>query len=323
MGGNIFTTNYEVARLDTSQYLKLQSLIRDKLHAKRIQIYQIPYLRDKSSFGDLDLIVDSKDTDKLLNWFLKDLIYPYSTNGNVSSVYYYPFKFQIDFIRIDTLDIDYAVNYFAWGCAGNLVGRLAKKLGIKHGHKGLYYVQRNNDHVIEEILLSRKYIDILNILQLDSQKFFQGFDSEIDMFQWFTSSPYFNIEYFLFENLPNKDRVRDRKRKDYNTFIKWCLTQSFKSPLTIGNKQDFVVNYFPELLDKINKNLEILRINNLVKSKINGNIVMELTGLRNKELNDFLIYFKNKYNTNCIISTPSEYIKIYILGEYFNIKNGK
>ena len=76
-------------------------------------------------------------------------------------------------------------------------------------------------------------------------------------------------------------------------------------------------------MDKINKNLEILRINNLVKSKINGNIVMELTGLRNKELNDFLIYFKNKYNTDCIINTPAEYIKIYILGEYLNIQNGK
>lgn len=323
MGGNIFKNIYEVSRLELEDYLKVETNIRDELFNVGIDSYLIPYIKDKKSFGDLDLIIDSKDTELLIKLLEKEFSYPYSINGSVVSIYYTPFKFQIDLIGIRTEDLEYAINYFAWGCAGNLVGRLAKKIGFKHGHRGLYYVQRNADHVIDTIHLSHRYTDILNILEIDVVKFQQGFDSEEDMFQWFTASPYFDIEYFLIENLPNKDRVRDRKRKDYGNFIEWCLTKSFKEPYLIVNKLDFVLHYYPDIEKIIEANIEKIRKDRVIKSKFNGRIVMTLTGLTFKDIGNFLFYFKSKYDNDFIYKTEHSVIEDLIKKELLNFNKSK
>lgn len=319
MGGNVYKNTHEVVRLDLSDFNKLQDIIVNTLKEKGITVYTIPFIRNKETFGDLDVIVTTDQSNLLYDW-IKTNNYPYVTNGNVVSIYYEPFKFQIDFLLTHPHYLEYSKNYFSWGCAGNLIGRLSKKLGFKHGHRGLYYVQRVEDHVLEEISLSFDYLKILQILGLNEETYLKGFNTEEELFNWFTKSLYFNPEYFKFENLPNKDRVRDRKRKDYSNFIEWCETKSFSENLLI-NKEDqlqLVLQYFPEISDKININLEKFNLQQQLRNKFNGTVVSSLTGLKNKELGNFLSYFKSKFSDEWILETNIPILYRIIIQEHLS-----
>lgn len=245
--------------------------------------------------------------------------FPYNINGDVISIYYYPFKFQVDFLIIPPSQMAYAQNYFAWGCAGNLIGRLSKQLGFKHGHKGLHLVQRSGSHVLAQIKLSDDYYKIIEILELNLDKYKSGFNSEEDLFEWFSQSPYFNPEFFKFENLPNKDRVRDKKRKDYNHFISWCESKSFQpTKYLIENKLSFVLSFFPEYSEIVQQNVRDLERRQLIKDKFNGNIIMGLTSLKGARLGYFMHDFSSKYGDDFILNSSSYWINLFIVAEYMN-----
>ena len=81
-----------------------------------------------------------------------------------------------------------------------------------------------NTTKIKEYCLSNNFEDILNILGLNTTVYKNGFDTYQEMFDFVISSPYFDKNLFLFENLNNKNRVRDKKRKTYNMFLEYLDT---------------------------------------------------------------------------------------------------
>jgi hypothetical protein len=326
MGGNVFKNTHEVVRLEAASYFEYVDQIKDLLSKLNLSLtyHAVQAIYSKESFGDMDVVVNtnSKDVMNAHEAFIKELGYPVSRNGDVLSFLYK--NFQIDLLFIPEESFDYACNYFAWNDLGNILGRLAKKMGVKHGHAGLFYVQRDGDVVVKEHLLSNSYYTIIDMLELSRAPFDKGFETTLEMFEWVASSPYFDPEIFKFENLNHINRVRDRKRKTYNELLTWCEefhsnTKPSKAFPLKENRREFVLNLFPAIAQTVIE-LDIdIALNRAVAQKFNGKHVMEwIPELSGKALGAFLTYFKSgiEMYRPYILNASEEEIRADVLISY-------
>lgn len=327
MGGNVFKNTHDVRRLEATEYFQMVEQIKTLLSTLGLSLeyHDVQAIYSKESFGDMDVVVNTNDRNviKLHKEFLEGLKLPVSLNGDVLSFLYE--SFQIDLLFIPEESYEYACNYFAWNDLGNILGRLAKKMGVKHGHAGLFYVQRDGDVVVKEHLLSNSYYTIIDLLELDREPFDKGFTTTIEMFEWVASSPYFDPEIFKFENLNHINRVRDRKRKTYNELLTWCSkfhanTKPSKEFPLKENRKEFVLNLFPFIANAVFQlDLEI-SLKRQAALKFNGKIVMQyIPDLSGKDLGAFLTYFKEKkdgFLTAYALNATEEEIKEDIISTY-------
>lgn len=280
MGGNIFVNSHKTRRLSREEYYQYLDDISKLLLSITgpISFHATTAIRAKEDFGDLDIIVKGCDKRLLIEKFLEGKGFPISKNGDVTSFLY--IDFQVDLIFTNESHYKYSCHYFDWNDLGNLVGRVSKQLGFKHGHNGLYYVLRDDNRVIKEFLLSTEYLDIINILSLDKFKFKSGFDTYAELFDFIIASPYFNSDSFKLENLNNINRVRDRKRKTYNMFLKYIESKNIEgkgtSKLSYEEKESFVLNKFPHIRHEVQELKDKVKLGNKVKERINGRIIMSL-----------------------------------------------
>lgn len=330
MGGNVFKDTHEVVRLPKEEYFNLSDEVLDLLgniteNYPHIEMNIIQAMYEKADFGDMDIVINTNDRfykDLLQMTLVQDYNLPTSQNGDVVSFLYK--KFQIDLIFVPTESYSYSKNYFAWNDLGNVVGRLSKKLGFKHGHEGLFYVQRDGDVVIEHHPLSYDYEDILKILQLDLDKFRTGFNNALEMFEWAGKSPYFDPEIFKFENLNHINKVRDRKRVVYNQLVQWCINDYVPPIVRIPfpekeKRLEFVLQHFPSIKAKVDENDTRIALQRATAQKFNGRFVMEwLPGLSGKKLGDFLSSYKSskEHYSAFVLNASEEEIKQDVLDYY-------
>ena len=268
----------------------------------------------------MDIIVPSSPKNESVFHFLSTQ-YPSSKNGDVFSFLYK--SFQIDLIQVKPESYSYACHYFSWNDLGNLIGRMAKQLGFKHGHDGLFYIQRVGDLVLKNHLLTTNYLDILYILKLDKYKFKQGFNTYEDLFEFVMASPYYNPEIFKLENLNHINKVRDRKRKTYNMFLQYAQEREHlykpKPKLSQEERNAFVFDLFP-IRKEVDSLYEEHATKKLISSKTNGHFLMSiLPELSGKELGVFISFLKeysNKLYTTEVITMPEEDIKQLVLNAY-------
>lgn len=225
MGGNAIK---DVQRLDKEQYNELiQDIIpklKEVLGERTIKV--IKAYNQKDSFGDIDILVESYNLD--YNWVdnvisaFKLSSNDYSKNGKVFSFRVHEYNFQADLILVSSEKLEIAYNYFNYNDFSNLIGRMTKKLGFKLGHDGLFYIERDGDHILTDECFSLDYYDALRYLELDVERYKQGFETLEDVFEYVASSPYFNPDIYLLHNRNHISRTRDKKRKTYSAFLKWC-----------------------------------------------------------------------------------------------------
>lgn len=322
MGGNIFDNT---KRATKEEYFNIYiPEVSTLLYSVGITDFRIiPAIGEKEDFGDLDIVVDN--TPHTLSKIHKITEqFPSVYNSDYVSFRYK--DFQVDLIRIPILSLDYSVKYYSYNDLGNLVGRLAKaNFGIKHGHLGLYFPQFSKDgmRILNNHLLSLDFNTILEMLQLDVNKYQQGFNTYKEMFDFVISSPFFIPEIFAFENLNNKNRVRDRKRKTYNMFLKYLDTLNLPASnipkLTDQEKESKILTLFPSLKTQLNKYKILEERSILLKSKINGYIVQDivkdenLTGL---ELGQIIKTFKAEKTDEWLEKATTEEIAIEVLKIY-------
>ena len=316
MGGNVFEGT---RRYSKEEYLSAQDKWVNYL-SDQFTVGTLSIVKEKETFGDLDLVVTG-NKEKLIEILINH--YPLFINGNIISIK--DNDFQVDLILVPEISFKYSIHYFGCQDLGNLLGRLIKQYGFKHGWNGLYYVQRNGDHVVQEHLLSTRYLDIINILGLDRYKFLCGFNSYEDMFDWLVKSPLFISSIFKYENLNHTNRVRDRKRKVYNLFLDYIdkLDDSIKNKettkLSEEEKRSFVFSKFPKLALEVERLDKEIEIHNITKLKFNGELVKSLTGLSGVPLGDFIKLFKSNYNDNWIFNTSQYEINLLIKKIYQNL----
>ncbi|MFF2532194.1 hypothetical protein ACFVS2_25125 [Brevibacillus sp. NPDC058079] len=297
MGGNALKNTF-TRRYEKVEYFVLveEVLLALKNLFPNIRTEVIKAYGGKESFGDMDVLIE---LDHLPNNWTKYVIDYFKPNENFKNgdVFSFDYKeFQIDLIGTKSESFDFSATYFSYNDLGNLMGRIAHKMGLKFGHQGLLYVLREEDKVIKEIVLSTSAEEVLAFLGYDYARHQQGFDALEDVFHFAVSTPYFNPDIYLLDNLNHKSRVRDAKRKTYNEFLLWLQSDAYlrKEIVPYPYNQDkqfykpFILNFFSNAIPFVEQALADHQQLLAFRQRFNGNLVKDLTGLDGKELGGFL-----------------------------------
>lgn len=267
-----------------------------------MQVAVIPAYINKESFGDLDVLVNIHEkencwTDLVIQEFKPTAVFK---NGSVLSFgFTLPDQsvFQVDVIAAHSEDFLFSLFYFAYNDLGNLIGRLFHKMGFKFGHRGVYYVCRDElkQRVLGEILVTRDPEQALAMVGLDYTRYLQSFAELEDIFHFVAASPFFNPDIYLLDQLSHVQRIRDRKRKTYNQFLAWCdlnkdqLTHYRFLPKSYYLDQLMRYPGFRQQYDDIQAQYQ-QQIQ--IKTKFNGNLVQEISGFQGKELGKFMAWLR-------------------------------
>lgn len=298
MGGNALK-NLNIERKSKKDYERICNEVKQKFIGFCSRMEVIPSYFNKQDYGDADIlfISDNSDIKKCIN----DVFSPRQIfhNGNCFSFDYE--NFQIDLIKSNENDFDSSLNYYSYNDLGNLIGRIAHKFGLKYGHMGLMLpIRRPDSHLADTILISKDTKKILTFLGFDYSIYANGFIELDDIFNFVINSKYFNSTIFSYENLNHINRVRNKKRKTYETFLKWIEGKSFNNYMFNPDKTVYIslINeYFPEANILNNKKILDKKIekSQIISSKFNGKLIIELIGLNGKSLGDFIKTFKDQF----------------------------
>ena len=265
------------------------------------------FYKNKETFGDIDIIVDTKCTStlnfdgNLIRKFIENRFKPNEIfhNGNAYSFDYK--EVQVDLICVKPEDFDSNYHYLAFNDLGNFIGRLAQSIGFKYGQEGLFYNHYSDANTKTKIIVSKDYPKIFKFLGLDYDKWLEGFDTLEEIFEYVISSQLFNPEMFQLSELNKINRERNLKRMSYMSFLDYIKDKSahpdydkVSVALTKENVIDLIRTEFPEA----NIDLRLAEINYeyskkvLLNAKFNGNIIKEKFGLEGKELGEAIKKFK-------------------------------
>jgi hypothetical protein len=200
------------------------------------------------------------------------------------------------------------LSYFAYNDLGNLIGRVAHKMGFSHGHRGLLYPMRDGTHQFRVLDMSQDVDVILPFLGFQAERFHRGFDTLDEIFQYVVTSPYFNRDIYLLENRNHQSRVRDRKRPTYNKFLNWIENQSGlpaypwadreDEPARAAEKAHFLElarARFPGFAENLDRAYLDLADARLIRAEFSGARVGAWTGLSNKDLGAFMATFRQQH----------------------------
>lgn len=309
MGGKALSCNVSI-RLTKNNYVRLATLCVAKLQAL-YPAKRVAYLGsygDKADFGDCDILLEGgEDYDPYKAAAALDAV-EVVRNGPVTSVGVIvrpevPHRdgnvFQVDLIKMEPEAFDFAMSYFGHGDTGNLLGRIAHAQGLSLRHDGLFYYYRDGDYKFRAILLTREFSEALTFMGYSPDKLAQGFDSQEAIYRYVASSPFFNRDIFLLENRNARSRVRDKKRLMYMGFLKWCEAHpelpAFVYPENKAAWLPRLVEFFPQFQAEYDQATTDLSKQRAAKAKYNGELVSQLTGLKDKELGALMARFKASF----------------------------
>lgn len=328
MGGNALK-NTKTRRLNKQDFSDTQSIVIEKLQSffPSARIESIPAYFDKKTFGDLDILISAdvvksfKDKEKEKKWMAE--VNPLGVlmsklfnseeaieNDTVLSFDYREHKeveygFQIDLIYTDNDYFDFAKNYFSYNDLGNLIGRVAAGMGLKFGHNGLTYNVKEKDDHFAIVEISRDFYKSLDFLGFSVERYKQGFNNLEEIFEYVSSSKYYNPDLYKLENRSYAERVRDRKRPTYRAFLKYSsdLEQSTDHNFFIFPEDrklwlPAIFETFEGSKSAYDKAWNFRETRKNAKKIFNGKNVGELTNLEHKYLGHFMNHIRSKFDTN-------------------------
>jgi hypothetical protein len=309
MGGNALK-EFDSKRLPANRHAELSSALKGALEnlmshlGVNGQAGMIPSYREKPDHGDIDVVLPTKlrkvSTDAKIGAALAESMsttpWPFKANGGVVS-YGIPLPeggvFQVDLIYLPEEEVDFAVKYFAWNDVGNLIGRIAHKMGLRFGHNGLHMPLRDGNYLFDTLVVTRDFDEAMTFLGFDAARWNEGFNDLESIFEFTVNNNRFAHKLYLLEERNHTARVRDKKRPTYTKFLKWLEEHPEKdSGFEWPEDKNFwlpdIFKAFPDMEAKWIKANEKLARAQAIKQKYNGNRVTELTGLTNKELGVFI-----------------------------------
>ncbi|MNR71918.1 hypothetical protein D3C71_25970 [compost metagenome] len=314
MGGNALK-NTTTRRLNRPEFeataKEVVRVLRECFPGTRVDT--IPAYRAKADFGDLDVLMETEGLNaggggEQLQALARERFYATDKykNGNVLSFDYRATReqtepgFQVDVIHMAATSYDFALGYFSYNDLGNLIGRTAHKAGFSFGHDGLWYVFRDGDYRFRDLLLTDQFDSALEFLGYDPRVHAQGFDTLESIFQYVAGSKYFNRDIFLLENRNNVSRTRDRKRKTYTEFLKWCDANpqlpafSYPEDKTVWLPAAF--ERYPQFRTAHAQAVEDLAKSRALKERFNGGLVAGISGLEGKQLGELMRRLRESFS---------------------------
>jgi hypothetical protein len=231
MGGNALKT-VPVERLDLPTYKntiqELSNVFRDiKLR------FDFPVeIPGKDSFGDVDVLVElPNDGGKMKRSLLESVQKTFSppeitNNGPVTSFAFRESNavHQIDLIFVKNVEMPKF--FFSYGETGMIIGRSISFHGLTLSSEGLsvkikesYLFNgsgKESDNVIDTIPLSSDPEKICDYLGLDYRRWFDKFSSLEEIYQWITSSKFYDRK--IYASLSQEKRAK--LRIFYQNFLK-------------------------------------------------------------------------------------------------------
>lgn len=307
MGGNALDKSVvQTRRFQREEYFDLVNRLLPKLkELLQTECVVLEAFGQKDSFGDMDVLVqiggkyNVQEMIELIKHHLKPPPNDTFKNDNVFSFDHE--ELQIDLIFTRPEDMQISFNFSKFGDLGNLVGKILRKFDLKYGFDGLRFVYRTSEErVLGEIHLTKDIGEILRLAGLSYARWKNGFETAEQVFNFVASSRYFDPDSFKLENLNNINRKRNKKRKMYGDFVKYCEEKKFESRYTFNPDKtvyrDMIEEAFPGFYEKL-KELEDKEayLKNL-REKFNGDMVMqEFPELKGPELGKALGGFKKSF----------------------------
>jgi hypothetical protein len=321
MGGNALASE-GARRHAAEEYEQLSREVFGILDGHEFPLHTraIPSYRQKTDFGDLDILVFplTKKTHKSILRLFEDP--PHVANGDTLSLLYK--NLQVDLIPVPTrLDLAPARYYYSYNDLGNLLGKLSRAFGLKYGPEGLWLPVRYEDQVVGEILLSKDFHFILEFLGLESRRYDRGFDTLADIYEFVCSSMYFSREIFQYENLNHANRIRDKKRSTYRGFLEYIKTTQVPEFKFDKDKSIYLPRIFSEFTGArlaYERFIREAEMRKEAKLLYNGELVSEWTGLKEKELGKFMKHVSSMFGPPfswVTIWTP-EQVKSRVMSAY-------
>ena len=335
MGGNALK-NINCIRININLYNTIKNNIISKLsfYNNFISIIEMP---GKESFGDLDLMYEYKDNINIRN-IVNELFSPKEivSNGDVLSFSYKINEidyFQIDLIKV--MNIDMGQFFYGYGGCGLIIGNILKKNNLTFGQNGLWINYENY-----KIILSDNAQEICNFIQLDYNKWKNGFNNKKELFDWIIKCKYFNKDYFNPEKFNHQCKKIYEKRIYFKQFVDYILNSEQITSEQITSEQITPEQITPEqitpiklsILDYIiifNKQNEkdnidnIIYLHKLYQEKFNGRMFIEYIDATkiNEYKNKFKKYISinQDFNTYLIkndIEFINNEIKIFLLNNF-------
>jgi hypothetical protein len=293
--------NLGVVRLNKFEYRELTADIKARIYPLiDANLELIKSYEAKETFGDADFLISQN---YLPSRWIEVLKAEFNSRGSVSNGNVVSMEinnFQVDFICTPREEMEWASTYFAYNDLGNLMGRIAHKMGFKYRHTGLVKVFRDEDRIIAEVPVRASPEDVFDFLGYDFKKWQQGFHFLEDIFEFTANNQYFDPDIYLLNNRNHVSRVRDAKRATYTGFLEWCK----------GKKGTYDWKFFPkEISHKIFLNkaferwpgfasryaLEVATHDNVKVERefFNGRLVMEWTGFTGQDLGILMAHVRN------------------------------
>jgi hypothetical protein len=331
MGGNALT-NTKTRRYQADEFRRVEAFVvetlRNRFPDRRVRA--LDSYRSKADFGDLDVMFESSNLTVNLVDVVNELFSPNQVvkNGPVTS--FNVEELQVDLVCQSSANFETAFNYYRYSDLGNLMGRVAHKLGFKLGHEGLVLVLRDGNYQFAELLVSKDWAQCLRFLGYSPYRFFQGFDTLEEVFEYATSTPFFNKAVYEYDNRNHTARVRDAKRAAYRGFLEYLEARNdlpayqYESTSELGGrvvKEEFLARayeFFPDLQFDYEMALAMEVDRKEAKRKFNGDLVSELTGLKDKDLGFFMKTLRQtgKFETCSLLNMTDEQVKELVQEEF-------
>ncbi len=299
MGGNALK-NAGVGRVEWHRYFDIwNKLNNDPVMNERFELRLIPAYGEKTTFGDMDVLVCGPMGD--LVDVIKQAFSPQEIVENGDCVSFDFMGIQVDFIKTTYEKLKFNVAYFAFNDLGNFMGRTAYRLGFKYGHDGLWYTIRdedNKDRVVKELLVTNDPEEAFMFLGYDYARWKRGFQTLESVFEFASSSEYFDPAQYLLSNRSYAARVRDRKRESYRKFLEWIHSRypdleedSPKVPVDRDYHLKRAFDMFPGFSHRYDVVVADWTIEKEFRKNFNGHGIGELYGISGKELGELMRLF--------------------------------
>lgn len=299
-------------RLTRETYEQIVSDLKAKLNPEYFLFVEEPrYFPDKTSFGDVDLLVTysrkafrpKEDLGAICS----------SRNGNITSFDYQ--GYQVDVIIIPEDRIELSKFFYGYGDTGMIMGMFMRNLGLKFGMHDLTV-----KYETYKIRLSHDLPEILQFLGLDLARWQEGFDSEQEIFKFIQSCKFFRPSYFartheniVLDAVQKKDkastsfeepviwnfeaRKRLAERPMFRHWIEYVATLPLNSDRVDTSEIKTQAIEFFRKEDELNAIQEHLALTRRVKAKFNGKLVLDWIDevLQGQDLGKLIAFFKQDY----------------------------
>lgn len=339
MGGSAIEKFGTSTRLDPDSVSRILEQILSALPDSVRKTAAVPRnIARKTSFGDIDLVGDfgGMDPESLSVAFGAK---GFTRNGpsgkggypweNAVVSYAIPVDnnllFQVDLIHMPKHEMAFALDYFAFGGIGNIIGKVGRYYGFKVTRSGLYFTVEDPSGQERNLLATRNFDETLAFLGYDPEAFHTGFETESKLFAYLTRSPLFTRDIFTEENLRHRDRVREKKRPAIQAFMENTEQLPSRTPAIerdyYRSEQGYqeLVARFPSIQEDYLAVMSEMKEQKMLRDRFNGTIVQEITGLTGVALGQFISEYKKPFGQDFnkwIRDTAPEEIRLRVLARH-------